>query len=501
MSGNKSQSTIPTLIKDSKEYSTSTEKANLIASNLADSSKSSNYSQAFINHRGQVENDYIISHPTKNDLNPINESFSINELETAIKQSKNKSSPGPDCITYEMIKHLPAESLKILLELFNKSWDTGSLAADWKEALVLPLAKYGANPSDPNSYRPISLTSVLCKILERMIANRLTWYLEQNNLLNESQSGFRKNRSTIDQLIRLHDDVNKAIHNKGYTVAVLLDFTKAFDLVWKEGLLHKIRTLGIQGNMHNWISNFLTERTIRVKVGGNISDSFTLENGTPQGSVISPLLFLIMINDIPTVNDNLTKSSLFADDSAIWRSGKNLQQIIKNLQKIMNKICDWSDNWGFKISETKTVAIVFTKKRNSNQIKKLKINDKEIKYEKEAKFLGMLFDNKNTWNSHIKQLVDKCKSRINLLRSVTGHQWGANKKTLLMMYRALIRSRLDYGSQLFHTASATALKKLDTVQSTCLRIICGSMRGTATSSLQQDTGEMPLALRRKELQF
>ena len=145
------------------------------------------------------------------------------------------------------------------------------------------------------------------------------------------------------------------------------------------------------------------------------------------------------------------------------------------------------------------MALIFTKKRISNTVLNLTINGNKIKYENEAKFLGVIFDNKNTWNSHIDKIVDKCKSRINLLRSVSGHQWGANKKTLLMMYRALIRSRLDYGSQLFHTASATALKKLDTIQSTCLRLICGAMRGTATSSLQQDTGEMPLGLRRKEL--
>ena len=144
----------------------------------------------------------------------------------------------------------------------------GYCCPDWKETIVIPVRKPNKPASDPQSYRPIALSSILCKILERLVTNRLSWYLETNKLLNESQCGFRKNRSTIDQLVRLHDAINKSLSTGGYLVGVFLDFKAAFDLVWREGLLFKLRGLGIGGNMHRWINDFLTGRTIKVKVGG-----------------------------------------------------------------------------------------------------------------------------------------------------------------------------------------------------------------------------------------
>ena len=211
--------------------------------------------------------------------------------------------------------------------------------------------------------------------------------------------------------------------------------------------------------MYSWIKGFLTERSIRVKVGSALSEKFLLENGTPQGSVISPILFLMMINDIPTANDNETQMSLYADDSAVWRSGRNIQFIIKELQQQMDAISKWCRKWGFKINEDKTVYMVFTRKSS-----------------------------RMTWGGHIDYIVEKSKRKINLLRSLTGQSWGASKTSLLKIYRSLIRSRLDYGCSVIYTASENQLKKLDVIQSTCLRICCGAMRTTPIHALQQECG-------------
>jgi ribonuclease HI len=499
MTGNNSCSTIPTLTKDNKDHCSNIEKANLLAQTFANTSNNSNLSESFKRHRAKMEIQYALQHPQCNDGEAINQAFEFHELATAIRQSKNNSSPGKDRIVYEMLKHLPKPCVELLLDFYNKCWAEGTIAPEWKETIVIPVRKPNKTASDPQSYRPITLSSILCKILERLVTNRLSWYLETNKLLNESQCGFRKNRSTTDQLVRLHDAINKALATGGYLVGVFLDFKAAFDLVWREGLLFKLRGLGIGGNMHRWINDFLTGRTIKVKVGGEISDPQTLDNGTPQGSVISPLLFLIMINDIPTVNNAQSQTSIYADDGSLWRSGVNLKQLNKDLQKQLDDVVAWCDCWGFKISEAKTVGVVFTRKKQQNI--KIKIHGNEISIENEVKFLGMIFDSKLTWNAHINSLVAKCVSRINLMRSVTSHSWGASKSVLLTIYRALVRSRLDYGSQLLYTASKTALAKLDTIQATCLRICSGAMRGTAISAMQQDCGEMPLSLRRHELQL
>ena len=206
----------------------------------------------------------------------------------------------------------------------------------------------------------------------------------------------------------------------------------------------------------------------------------------------------VIINDIPTPRDPATKSSIFADDSSAWRSGKNIGLLSREIQKHLDKVSSWADKWGFKLSETKTTAVLFT---NSLKIDlssiKLSIKGINIKLANEAKFLGVTFDRRLTWGIHITNVETKCKKTINLMRSVSGNKWGASKKALLIIYRTLIRSRLDYGCEAYYTASKIHLAKLDQIQSACLRICCGAFKGTATSALQQDCGEMSLCLRRK----
>ena len=124
--------------------------------------------------------------------------------------------------------------------------------------------------------------------MEKLVADRLMWYLEKHNLLNNSQSGFRRGRSTVDHIIRLQDEINKHINNKSYVLAVFVDFEKAFDMVWRTGLLIKLKGFGINGRMLQWIANFISDRTIQVGVGTTLSNIYTVENGTAQGSMISP---------------------------------------------------------------------------------------------------------------------------------------------------------------------------------------------------------------------
>lgn len=158
----------------------------------------------------------------------------------------------------------------------------------WKHAIILPVLKTGKDPQKAASYRPISLTSTVSKLMERPVADRLMWYLEKHNLLNNSQSGFRRGRSTVDHIIRLQDEINKHINNKSHVLAVFVDFEKAFDMVWRTGLLIKLKGFGINGRMLQWIANFIGDRTIQVRVGTTLSNIYTVENGTAQGSMISP---------------------------------------------------------------------------------------------------------------------------------------------------------------------------------------------------------------------
>ena len=175
----------------------------------------------------------------------------------------------------------------MLLLFYNTAWSQGRLPPDWKKAIITPLLKADKPSFDAMSYRPIALTNTLCKVMERMVSNRLRWWMETNNCFNRFQSVFRKRRSTIDHIVRLADDAHKAVNNGQYTLAVMVDLEKAFDLVWHQGLLYKMEQLGLKGNILHFVADFLANRNIQVRIGTALSSTHQLQNGTPQGSVSS----------------------------------------------------------------------------------------------------------------------------------------------------------------------------------------------------------------------
>jgi ribonuclease HI len=479
------------------------EKADKFAIAFANVSSTQNYSPSFqvYKNKFETENSAILAkdESTSSGNSGINANLTLFELESAINQLKNGSAPGEDDISYEIIKHLPTSSHRLLLKILNQSWNQGIVPKKWKHSIVLPLLKAGKDPSQISSYRPISLTSSLSKLLEKIITNRLEWFLNQNQILSPNQTGFRKNRSTLDQIIRLQDEINKFIQNKGHTLGLFLDFEKAFDLLWHSGLLSKLRKIGLYGNIFNWIKDFITGRTIQVKIGQELSSSYPIENGTAQGSIISPLLFLIMINDLAE-NINNSNISLFADDTAIFKSNRNIKLLESTIQENLNKIQKWCDKNGFKISKEKTVAILFTKSSKKFNVN-ITLQNNSIKLVDSAKFLGVIFDKKLTWQPHIDYIVTKCKKRINLLRSTSGTNWGASTKALLTIYRTLIRPIIEYADISYDTAKPTHLKKLDRIQSLALKICLGATKNTPLEILQAELDEPPLHLKRLQHQL
>ena len=262
----------------------------------------------------------------------LNDKFSLSELEDIIKTVNIKSSPGPDGISYNLYRHSPPKIIMLLLNTINLSWEQNSIPSAWKHATVKPILKVGKNKNDINSYRPIALTNTISKLMEKLIVKRLSWYLEKHNLLNPSQSGFRKFRSTCDPVIRLLHEADISVKSGNITIGILIDFSKAFDLLWIDGLLLKMMGLNITGRLLNWTKNFLTNRSYRVKIGDALSSEYSSINGTPQGSAYSPLLFLIMVNDFPLLSPN-TSEGLFADDCTVWRSGMNIETVYTTFKK------------------------------------------------------------------------------------------------------------------------------------------------------------------------
>ncbi|MCG8033368.1 MAG: reverse transcriptase family protein, partial [Candidatus Thiodiazotropha taylori] len=233
-----------------------------------------------------------------------------------LKDIKPHKASGPDNIPARLLKEAAEELAPGLTHLFQISIDSGKIPHDWKSALVTPVFKKG-NRSGPSNYRPISLTSIVCKTLEHVIHSSVISHLEKHNLLTDHQHGFRKRRSCETQLLLTINDLAKGLNDKQQIDAILLDFSKAFDKVPHQRLLLKLNHYGIRNNILAWIKDFLSARTQEVVIDGSKSTPAPVTSGVPQGTVLGPLLFLAYINDMPECVKSSIK--LFADDSLLYR--------------------------------------------------------------------------------------------------------------------------------------------------------------------------------------
>uniref|UniRef100_A0AAQ4RRK9 Reverse transcriptase domain-containing protein n=1 Tax=Gasterosteus aculeatus aculeatus TaxID=481459 RepID=A0AAQ4RRK9_GASAC len=346
-----------------------------------------------------------------------------------------RSAPGEDRVGYEMVKKAPDNVMEAIVGLFNKVWRTGVLPDGWKQAVVLPFAKPGKDPGKVDSYRPIALTSNLCKLMEKMIVKRLIFYLESKGLMSEAQSGFRRGRSTMDALVVVSTEIAKALAMKEKMVVVYFDIEKAYDTMWREGVLMKLSALGVEGRMYNWILDFLFDRYIQVRVGTILSERYEVANGTPQGSVISPVLFTIMIDDVFRDVGRGMGRALYADDGALWKRGKNEKFVMRKMQEAVDVVEEWSKRWGFRMSVTKSCFMVYSRRRVGEV--RLHMYGQELGRVLEFKYLGLWFDGRLTWRKHVEFIEQKCRKVLNLMRAVAGVDWGADRRTLLCMYQAL----------------------------------------------------------------
>lgn len=469
---------------------------NTLGSSIANNSSSTHYSNSFRKYKLQQEKSRIRFETDNTEI--YNLPFCMSELEDALKQS-NDTSTGPDNIHYQMLKHLPDCSLETLLHIFNDIWISGKFPQTWSEAIVIPIAKPGKDPTDPNSYRPIALTSCVCKTLERMINNRLVWYLEKNRIISELQSGFRKRRSTVDHLVRLESFIRESLVRHEHVVAVFFDLEKAYDTTWKYGIMRDLFNAGLRGRLPNFISNFLSDRHFRVRMGSFLSDLFDQEMGVPQGSILSVTLFSLKINNIVNCLPVGVRGSLYVDDFLICYRSKNMRLIERQLQGCLNRIQTWADENGFKFSESKTVSMHFCNTRILHPDPHLTLYNSPIPVVEQTKFLGLIFDRKLSFIPHINYLKDKCLKAMNLLRVVAHTDWGADTATLLRLYRSHIRSKLDYGCMVYGSARGSYVATLDRIQNQALRLCLGAFRTSPTSSLHVEANEMPLHLRRKRL--
>lgn len=486
---------IPTLKVNNESIIDPSKVANIIAGSLNEISKGrASTDRIFASVKETAET--IPIDFTDNLPHNYNSAFSLEEYLSALKNS-SESAPGEDTISIPIIKHLHINATHCLLDIFNELYSSNYFPPEWRHAIVLPFLKPGKDPSSPLNYRPIALTSCICKLLERMVNTRLMWYLEDRNYLSLDQYGFRKNRSCLDPLTHLDHDIGNAFKNNKFVTAIFFDMEKAYDTVWRRNILEALYNKKLRGNLPTFISNFLSPRYFKVDVHGNSSDSFLQHEGVPQGSILSTSCFILAIDNIVKYLPANIKRSLYVDDFAIWCMGnpKEFQTTQKLLQQAVNSIAFFAQNRGFKISTSKTVTITFSKKDLPDK-PSLNLLGHPINYAPKVRFLGMLLDEKMSWKPHIEALRNSCRPILNLLRNLSYHNWGADRATLLYLHSTLILSKLDFGSHLYMSASKRVLKRLDPIHNEGLRIATGAFKDSRIQSLYVETNYLPLKYRR-----
>ena len=376
-----------------------------------------------------------------------------------------QSSMGPDGLHPQLLKSCPSLTYPLLV-IFQESLRLGMLPKQWKESQVIPIFKKGSRYS-PLNYRPISLTSVCCKTLERVIVDCLYEYCESNSLFNKCQFGFRRGHTVEDQLLLTYNQVAEW-YDIGFTVdVVLFDFSKAFDVVSHELLLEKLRLLGIGGRLLSWIGDFLTARTMRVAVSGSCSCEVSVESGVPQGSVLGPLLFVLYVNYLP--NYVLSKCKFFADDLKIYLpirlcDTSNTSQDITLCQNDINSIVEVSDSWGLTLNAAKCSVLRFQRGRSveSGDLEGYYcINDTPVPFVESCRDLGVLVDNQLKFHSHIQSIVSRAAGlSVNLLSSTLCRA----KEFMLPLFLSHIRPLLEFSSCVWNTGFVGDVRLLEGVQ-------------------------------------
>ena len=368
---------------------------------------------------------------------------------------------GPDGIPSILLKKCKNSLVDGLDLMFQKFLKDGNLPRMLKQAFVIPVHK-GGSRGIPANFRPVSLTSHIMKTFERVIREKLVCHLEVNNKLNPHQHGFRARRSCLSQLLEHYDRILSILEEGNNVDSIYLDFSKAFDKVDTGVLCHKLKSMGISGKLGVFIHNFLTGRDQVILANGIKSKSSSVRSGVPQGTVLGPILFLILINDIDQDIEGDSFLSLFADDTRIARK-VNSEEDIESLQADLEKLYKWQDSNNMQFNSKKFEILRYGKNQDlKNSTFYLTPNQDEIIEEKEClRDLGILMSNDATFSSHVELVCSQVRKKSSwILRTFQCRQsW-----FLKFMWKTLVQGHVDYCSQLYFPQKPSEIEKIENLQ-------------------------------------
>ena len=401
--------------------------------------------------------------------------FTREKILKKLNNIKIAKSPGPDQIHPRVLKECAEVLCTPLQDIFDTSFQVGRLPLEWKEAEVCAIFKKGSKHSCTN-YRPVSLTSLACKLMESIIRDELMNYMRNNNLLSTRQYGFVNQKSTVLQLLYALDKWTEALDNGDQVEVVYMDFQKAFDTVPHKRLISKLQSYGISGKLLTWLQDFLTNRSQKVKVNDQLSRSTDIASGIPQGSVLGPMLFVFYINDLP---DNIQSDVLlFADDTKLFSIGQPPVEDEEDvLQKDLDRLQAWSEKWLLRFHPDKCKRLAISRNQYDGRVAPLTLkassevnNSVEIESVICEKDLGIIVDNNLKFSHHIDSVVNKANKIMGLIRRTFDH---LDISTFRALFTAIVRPIIEYGQAVWSPYQVGTVRKVESVQRNATKWVNG----------------------------
>ena len=418
--------------------------------------------------------------------------FTMDELRKALKAGKKKGAEGPDRIAPLFLRNLGDKALEYILGCFNQSWREGVCPQAWRDAIIIPLLKAGKPAGELASYRPIALTSCLGKVMERLVSNRLQHLAEVNGWFCQEQAGFRPQRSTEDQILRLTQSISDSLQSKPprRSVLALLDFSKAYDKVWRSDLYDAMLKKGVPPRYVRWVKGFLTNRQARVRLGGSLSHSKLFREGVPQGSVLSPLLFLFVVDSLRARLPPGVEVSIFADDVALWASDVDKTVAASKVEEGVREVFRWSQEKKLMLNLDKCETSFFsTDPHEAKWQPQVMAEGKLLKFNPTPVFLGVMYDRTLSFGPQAERTAAALFKKNRLLVALAGSDWGCDGNLLRQVYQSVLLSGVSYcGGGWKPWAAKTTIDTIDRAQNRCLRRVTGQFSSTPVEALRFEAG-------------
>jgi hypothetical protein len=384
--------------------------------------------------------------------------ITIHDVFLGLSSLMPQKASGIDGIPARLLKLCATSLCQPVHHLFTQCFVQACLPSEWKLHKISPVYKNGSKNLVTN-YRPISLLPCISKVLEKIIFNKMYDFIEQSYISN-SQFGFLKSRSTLQQLLNFLSNIYESFSCSSQTDVVYLDIQKAFDSVPHGGLLSKLWSAGVTGSVWNFIRAYLSQRFQCVSINGSVSSYLPVVSGVPQGSILGPLLFIIYMNDLPaSVHSSLT--FLFADDSKCQKLIKSMNDC-DLLQQDLDSIHSWSLSSQLSFNCDKSAVMSFCSAKRKPLIFPYSLNDCAITRCSTYKDLGVVFTPSLSWSTHISKIISKCYNLLHLIRRAFPHVSSTEAKRTL--YITLILSRLSYCSPVWRPHTRKDIMALEKVQ-------------------------------------